>query len=482
MSKFNSRTPERPDNFDTTNKSGLAAYSYSDKEKLTFMVLTSMFNEDKYYGDNSNELIELAERFAKTDPEYLMKLTCYARNVANLRSVSHALTAVIARHAHEYTRRTIRNVIVRPDDILEIMSCFKDFYDTNFPNAMKREIGDCMNHIDEHAFAKYNSTNRNIRFKNVLQIVHPKPADEKQDKIFNKIMNDKLDIPYTWETELSAKGNNKEVWNDLLYSNKLGYMATLRNLHNIYKSGADIDYALEHIEDGDAVRKSKQLPFRFLSAYRTLKSRGECTYEMQQSLNRALVHSIDSLPRLKGNTFIAIDNSGSMDMHLTEKGSTTCYYIGCTIGMLANKICEHADVVLFNNDATPLEYDKSKSILANIDNMPCACGGTNLGAAFGYMLNMDTVYDRVIIISDNEINCAWENKPSCIGYINAYRRKKNRNLWVHGIDIVGYGTTQFRGNRVNLISGWNDNVLSFIDLAERGISNLVSEIENYKVN
>ena len=59
MSKFNKNKDQ--DNI-TTNNEGCVAYKIEDKLKLTTMVLTSLFNEDKYYGDNSKELVALADR------------------------------------------------------------------------------------------------------------------------------------------------------------------------------------------------------------------------------------------------------------------------------------------------------------------------------------------------------------------------------------------------------------------------------------
>jgi hypothetical protein len=63
--------------------------------------------------------------------------------------------------------------------------------------------------------------------------------------IFDKIAKDTLETPYTWETELSALGQQKfshaeektaafqSKWEELIESGKLGYMALLRNLRNI---------------------------------------------------------------------------------------------------------------------------------------------------------------------------------------------------------------------------------------------------------
>lgn len=45
----------------------------------------------------------------------------------------------------------------------------------------------------------------------------------------------RIEIPKTWETLLSAKGNNAETWTDLILNHKLPYMALMRNLRNILK-------------------------------------------------------------------------------------------------------------------------------------------------------------------------------------------------------------------------------------------------------
>ena len=92
MSKFNLKNTIK-----TTNRSGHAAYSMPEKEQLVTAVLTSMFGEPKYYGSTDNDIVRLATACAGKDPSFISKLACYARNVGNMRSVSHVLTAVTAR-------------------------------------------------------------------------------------------------------------------------------------------------------------------------------------------------------------------------------------------------------------------------------------------------------------------------------------------------------------------------------------------------
>ena len=164
MAKFN-----QSNTIKTTNRSGYTAYEMPEKEHLVSAVLTTMFGEPKFYGSTDNDIVRLATACAKSFPSFLTKLACYARNVGNMRSVSHVLTAVIAREAHEYTRPTIRNVVVRPDDITEIMACYQSMYGKPFPNAMKREIADVLQRFDEYQIAKYSGDRKSTR----LNSSHP---------------------------------------------------------------------------------------------------------------------------------------------------------------------------------------------------------------------------------------------------------------------------------------------------------------------
>lgn len=73
----------------------------------------------------------------------------------------------------------------------------------------------------------------------------------------------KIAVSTTWETEVSAKGNTTEVWESLIQSNQLPYMATLRNLSNILKAGvSDTSHSMltNKICAEKAVENSKVFP------------------------------------------------------------------------------------------------------------------------------------------------------------------------------------------------------------------------------
>ena len=86
-------------------------------------------------------------------------------------------------------------------------------------------------------------------------------------------------------------------------------------------------------------------------------------------------------------------------------------------------------------------------------------------------------FDRVIYFSDNECNRGLETTIQ--GLVDKYRSKYNKDFWVHGVDLQGYGIQQFCGAHFNLIAGWGDHVLSFINLAEAGMGSMIKEVESY---
>ena len=95
---------------------------------------------------------------------------------------------------------------------------------------------------------------------------------------------------------------------------------------------------------------------------------------------------------------------------------------------------------------------------------------------FEYIKKNRMLFDRIIVLSDNQVNSSSRVIQS---YADEYRRTFNPELWVHAIDLQGYGTQQFNGDKTNIISGWSEKVLEFIDIVEKGMEGQVEAIENY---
>ena len=63
---------------------------------------------------------------------------------------------------------------------------------------------------------------------------------------------------------------------------------------------------------------------------------------------------------------------------------------------------------------------------------------------------------------------------------NLIDKKTGKDIWVHAIDLCGYGTQQFAGKNTNIIAGWSEKVFEFIALAEQGMDALIRRISNYR--
>ena len=80
-------------------------------------------------------------------------------------------------------------------------------------------------------------------------------------------------------------------------------------------------------------------------------------------------------------------------------------------------------------------------------------------------------------VGNENWGCGGNMRPT--HYADEYRRISGNDIWVHGIDLQGYGTQQFHGKKTNIIAGWSEKVLDFILLAERGEDTLIQRISNY---
>ncbi len=475
MSKFNQKQTVK-----TTNREGNPAYAMHAKSKLVTQVLTSFFNEAKFYGDNSDEMQQTIAAVIKTDPVFVSKLAVFARREFNMRSVSHVLTAYLA-HEPEgkpFVRDTVRGVTVRGDDVTEIMAFYLNTFGKPIPNSLKRGIGEVMRGFDEYTLAKYKGSGNALKMRDLLCLCRPKPKDEAQAALWKRCLENELATPVTWETELSAHGNNAETWEKLIDSGKVGYMALLRNLRNILQAEpANLEKALATIEDPEAVRRSRQLPFRFLSAYKSVSEiAGSRVFD---ALEKAAVVSVENMPRLDGTTVIAVDVSGSMYSRISARSEVQCSEVALLLGLIGSRICDNCIFYVFDTDIQKVAVSSNTCLLLSATQNPHG-GGTDMSLPFRRMMDDHVKADRVIILSDNECNYSYRMPVQT--FADEYRRKSGRDIWVHAIDLQGYGTQQFHGAKTNIVAGWSEKVFDFIKFAEVGEGSLEKTIAAYEWN
>ncbi|EJL70038.1 TROVE domain-containing protein [Chryseobacterium populi] len=485
----------KKENREVVNYEGAKAYEMTPAEELYSAVVTTGLSNTSYENGN-DRLSRIQALIKKNDPEFVAKLAVYARKNMYLRSIPLVLTTELARQTSgtDLVSRTVDGVVQRADEITELLAYYQlanERTDVKKLNKLSKQIQKGLvksfNKFDEYQFAKYNRK-AEVTLKDALFLVHPKAKDENQQAIFNKIVNDSLETPYTWEVELSILGQTKfedeterksafkSKWEELIFSNKLGYMATLRNLRNILEGNVSSDAmykVCQYLSDEKAVRNSKQLPFRFLAAYRELKNiDSKYLSSVLEALEDAVMVSAKNIKGFGFDTsvVIAADVSGSMQQPVSPKSKVLLYDIGLLISMILHSQCKNVISGMFGDTWKRVPMPKN-GILRNVDAFYKREGevgySTNGYLVIDDLLNKREKVDKVMIFTDTQL---WNSKGTRNSFEDSWNQYKSlypkAKLYI--FDLAGYGRQPLdvRKNDVYLIAGWSDKVFDVLNALE----------------
>lgn len=481
----------------TINYEGEKAFVLTPQLELYTAVTTAALS-DQFYEKAGDKLARIRELIAKNDAAFVAKLAVYAREQMYLRSIPLVLAVELAKqHSGDAMLSKMTNrVVQRADEIAELLAYYalanerKNVKQLNkLSKQLQKGLAAAFNKFDEYQFAKYNR-DAQVKLKDALFLVHPKAKDEAQQILFNKIVNDELQTPFTWEVELSAVGQQKfdtaelkkaavkAKWEELIFSNKLGYMATMRNLRNILEaevSNEALNKVCAYIADEKAVANSKQLPFRFLSAYRELKllNNGRVG-KVLDALETAVLNSAANIAGYDADTklVIAADVSGSMQTPVSPKSKVQNFDIGLMLAMLLQSRCENVVTGMFGDTWKVISVAK-KNILANVQEFYNREGEVGYSTN-GYLVIKDLVkrnkaVDKVMLFTDGQL---WNsnNSGESIAALWKQYKKIAPGAKLYLFDLAGHGNAPLNVHRddVYLIAGWSDKIFNVLKAIEDG--------------
>lgn len=441
--------------------------------ELLHAVLTTFLN-DKYYESGQDRMARLQKLIRENDPHFVARLAVVARREFHLRSVSHLLLGELAKNVRGdgVVRAAIVASTERPDDLTELAA----YVGTPLPKQVKRGIRNALLKFDRYALAKYRGEGKDFSLVDLFNLTHPKVqlANKEQKKAWKDLINGdlKLEVGDTWESTISATGGDEEAkteaWEELVESGAIGYMALLRNLNNLIKSDVSpktIKKAVAILTDEERVKKSKQIPYRFYTAYKNVSGNRLLT----DAISEAMDIAVDNAPKLVGKTLIAVDVSGSMSGDPLDKAGI----MAATL-MKANK---EADVTLIDTKKHDFNVSSRLPVVELVDKMRRFGGG---GTQMGLVFDTEVAYDRIIILSDDE---SWNERTygsSVQSEFLKYKKRTGADPIVFAIDIQGYGTKDVTGKNVFHLAGFSDRLLDFIKMVEKGES-LVEYVRNYEL-
>jgi hypothetical protein len=528
MSKFNKPKPRVAAHGPITTEpvasgvthEGAPGFAHNSKSALFLLAVSNMVGERTFYekaGDRDARYEELVREVAVADPEWTAGFLGWLRNDANMRSASlvGALEAAKAMINAKVpgSRKLVASVLQRADEPGEAIAYWLATYGKTIPIAVKRGIADAVFELyTEFALLKHDSRENAVRFADVIELVQPathRPAVRGTwrstlyryaiDRRHNRAGSDITGLPMiaayynlrgsddprawldagalkaagmTWEDALSAVGSRvdkAELWAALVPS--MGYMALLRNLHNFDKAGVPDEVANQvaaRLADPAQVARSRQLPMRFLSAYRAAPS-----LRWAYPLERALGHCLASIPELPGRTLVLVDTSTSMSEAFSKDGSLKRWDAAVIFGVALAQRSANADVVSFSSaqrnwgdapgaNTKTFALKPAESLLRSIERWTAdgyfLGGGTDTSGA---LRRHYADHDRVVIVTDEQVGTSPTEVSASM--------PANRPLYTWNLAGYARGHAPTGPNRW-AFGGLSDQGFKMISLLESGIN------------
>lgn len=407
------------------------------------------------------------------------------------------------------SRQVVDSVLQRADEPGEMLAYWTSVHGRNVPKPVKRGIADAARRLyNERSFLKYDSDARGYRFGDVLNLTHPDATDTRQAALFRHVLDVRhrhvddvpTDLPVlrwnahlrrevvedpeilldpgalrqagmTWEAALSLAGSKVDkakLWEALIPS--MGYMALARNLRNFDEAGVS-DAAARTVADRlaspDEVAKSRQLPMRFLSAYRAAPS-----LRWAWALEQAITLSLGNVPEMPGRTLVLVDTSSSMNAGFSKDGTLMRWDAAAVFGIALAQRCASADLVSFSSAqrylgephgarTKPYPLRAGESLLKGVERWKSdgyfLGGGTDTPGAVRAHLRPG-YHDRVVILTDEQAG------SGDVG------RVVPANIPLYTWNLAGYEhghAPSGRGNR-HTFGGLTDQAFRMLPLLEAG--------------
>ncbi|MCS3759096.1 TROVE domain-containing protein [Bradyrhizobium centrosematis] len=378
-------------------REGARAIRFTPEMELKRALMNCLLWEDQFYEDGVPIADRIKALVPKVAPARVAQLAIEAREVMKLR---HAPLLVIREMARSEKHRalvadTLAQVIQRPDEMTELLAIY--WADALGPMQqrkrqpvsaqVKKGLARALTKFDAYQLAKWDRDGA-VRIRDVLFLVHAKPKDADQAKVWKQLVDGELASPDTWEVSLSAGKSKRETFERLIAERKLGGLALLRNLRLMQTAQVPRETIAGAIE---AMRTDRILPYRFITAARYAP-------DFEPELEAAMLKSVKDHVRLPGRTRLLIDVSGSMFAPLSAQSEMTRAEAACGLAILAREICDEVEIFTFSNDVVKVPPRRGFALRDAIINSQ-SHGGTYLGKA---VTEIDRKGDRLIVFTDEQ--------------------------------------------------------------------------------
>jgi hypothetical protein len=527
MSKFNQavRTGVRSPVISVTSPGittaeGDPGFARDSKSELFLLAVNYMASEkDTFYetaqdrDSRLNALLHMSDIYS--DTKWVLGFVKFLREQANLRSAPIVVAAEVV-HSRLISgvagnRDIVSAALQRPDEPGEFLAYWTSKYGRNIPKPVKRGISDAAQRLfHERSYLKYDSPTKAFRWADILQLVHAEPKGPDQSVLYKHVLDvrygsvepaEGLPVLYahqalmswpvdkrrdatagqlkeaglTWESLAGWQQGEMDAaaWEKVIPS--MGAMALLRNLRNFDQAGISKSArrAVEDVlEDAEQIKRSRQLPLRFLSAYRATRDSGTVT-GWAPTIEKALDLSLQNVPALPGRTLVLVDVSASMNDEIFGSRSKLRRVEGAALfGAALWKRSEEVDLYAYNTQLFQIQVPKSTSVLPLADQITKLCsGGTETGKAIATTFRPG-YHDRIILLTDEQSGNGFYNGSGYRTRISTEAALQDVRVPVYTWNLAGYqyGHAPSGQEKRHTFAGLSDASFRIIPLLEAGQS------------
>jgi hypothetical protein len=321
-----------------THEGGMAAH-IKPVEQLRRVVMACLLWEDQFYEDGVSLADRVKELLDKVSEEDARQILLEAKFDSKLRHLPLYLLVLFAQKKW-LTKDDIYQICTRCDDMTELLALY--FQDGKKPlsHQLVKGLQKAFTRFDEYQLAKYNRQ-KEIKLRDVLRLVRPKPKDEEQSLLWKRLVKDELETPDTWEVAISACGSDNEKkaaeYTRLIEERKLGDLAFLRNLRKMTEVGVSETVIRRSFEDR---QWGWIIPYQFIAA-------AQYNPTLEDALEPAMFKCLKNAEPITQKTALLIDVSGSMISPLSKRSEVLRSDAAIGLGILFREICENVQMFAF---------------------------------------------------------------------------------------------------------------------------------------
>ena len=476
---------------DVMNRELAPAYDYGAEAKLAQLAATGAL-ADSFYASAETHLAEALAAARAVDPAFVAKVAVYARQAGAMKDMPALLAAYLTVADPDLAVRVFGRVIDNGRMLRSYVQILRSGQvgRTSLGSRPKRLVKEWLERASMRDLMAA-ATGSDPSLADVVQMVHPKPADAARRAFYGWLIGKPYDVaslpaeifafeawkrdgslplppvPFEW---LTAVPLTAEQWATL--GGTMGWQALRMNLNTLARNGA---FAVEgvaqavaaRLADRQALRKARVLPYQLMVA---LGSAGDgVPLVVQAALEEALEASVASVPTVAGRVVVCPDVSGSMASPATgyRKGATSkvsCTDVAALVAAAMLRTNPEARVLPFEEKVVAVELDPFARLAANTAKLAAVGGGgTKVSAPLAKLNAERAAVDLVVIVSDNQ---SWVDATTgATATVREWDRIVRRNpaAKLVCIDIQPHGTTQASGRPEILnVGGFSDAVFDTI--------------------